>query len=154
MNDFPEMPPKVLHAYQLYLYTHNLTEIAEELGVSRTTLWKWKKEYKWEERARSELKKLQEDAEAYRRDIKEEQRKIIRFLLAKGLQKAKDGELTPSSVNDILNLLKYQLELEGERFNDTNIEIKAVFPLERLLREVEERKEKVEKLKKKEGIEG
>ena len=154
MIDYPEMPSKVLNAYQVYLFTHSLTETAKEVRVSRTTLHKWKKQYKWEERARDHLKKLQKDAEAYRKDIKQEHRKMVRFLIAKGLKKAQNEELVPKSITDFLNLLKYELELEGERFDGTTIEINTSVPLELLHKEIEERRLAVEFLKKKEELEG
>jgi len=114
-----KMPPKVLRAFQIYEKVHSIRETARQMGVSHTTISRWKKEYKWDEIERAQLMALMRANEEYIERIKEEQREIIGQVIDDVTQQIAEGKIKVRNISDLITLLRYQLKLEGE-FKETN----------------------------------
>jgi len=112
-----QMPPHVLRAYEVWRTNHSAKKTAEIVGVVRQTINKWRKKYRWDDIERARLEATLEEEQSELERIKEEQRKIVRAAIATAVRQMKEGKLKARSMADLVALLRYQRELEGE-FND------------------------------------
>ncbi|RLF79030.1 hypothetical protein DRN38_06420 [Thermococci archaeon] len=135
-----EMSPKVLHAYQIYITNHSVTETAKRVRVDRSTIYRWKKRYKWDELEKQKLEEIIDEIEEYKIKIKEKQREILDKAINIAVRQLKEGELKVRSISDLVTLLRYQLELEGEFRNDNNINVKVGLSIASLHQELMRRK--------------
>ncbi|WP_456326603.1 helix-turn-helix domain-containing protein [Palaeococcus sp. (in: euryarchaeotes)] len=135
-----EMPPKVLHAYQIYMTNHSVTETAKQVGVDRSTIYRWKKRYKWDELEKQKLEEIMADIEEYKAKIKEEQRGILDKAIEIAVQQLREGKLKVRSMSDLVALLRYQLELEGEFRDDNNINVNVGLSIASLHEELMKRR--------------
>lgn len=138
------MPPQVLHAYQIYMETHNVTKTAKAVGKSRRTIYDWKEKYKWDELEKRRLARIIRNTEEYRETVKDEARKILKEATDLAVAKLKMGELEIRTVRDLIDLLKFRLELEGERFDETKVEINNAINIASLMEEIEKRRKEAE----------
>jgi len=136
------MPPKVLKAYEVWVRTHSIKETARIVGVSRATIHKWKKKYKWDLIEKERLLQTIEEDKNVIEKIKDDQRKIVNAAIVAAVKQLKEGKLKSRSFSDLVTLLKYQLELEGEFKDDVNVNIN--FSLAALHEELMKRRARLE----------
>jgi len=55
---------KHLHAFEEYYASRNLLKVGRELGISRQSLSKWKREFHWKERCEERDKEINEQVQA------------------------------------------------------------------------------------------
>ncbi|MGE4413634.1 MAG: hypothetical protein AB7E45_08130 [Candidatus Caldatribacteriota bacterium] len=118
-----QMPAKVLKAYEIWTKTHSNKKTAELIGVSERTISVWKKKYRWEDIERETLARIIDEANDKVSKIKEDQRKIVTAAIASAIKQLKEGKIKARSFSDLVTLLKYQLELEGEFKQDVNVNV-------------------------------
>lgn len=133
-----KMPAKVLNAFEVWKKTHKNNETARIVGVHPVTVSNWRKKYQWDKIEKLELERMKDGSGAKIEQIKEEQRKIIEEAIEKALEQLRGGKLKARSFSDLVALLKYRLELEGEFRNDVNITIS--FSIAELHEELEKRR--------------
>ena len=138
------MPTRVLFAYQIYITNHNVTKTAEIVGVNRATIHRWKKTYGCDELQRKVLISLIKGDEKSREYTIKIQKAIVKRI-QEGI---KLDEIKIRNVKDFIALLRYQLELEGGVLNKSQSEPSAIFDLEGLHKELEERRKRAERLAK------
>lgn len=109
-----KMPPKILNAYNIWRNTHSNTDTARILGVHRATIWKWCKQYNWERIEQLRVQQLIEEEKDTISKIREQQRLIVKIAMKSAVDQLKAGKLTARSLTDLVNLLRYQRELEGD----------------------------------------
>lgn len=136
------MPPRALKAYEVWVRTHSIKETARIVGVSRATIHKWKKKYKWNLIEKERLLQTIEEDENVIEKIKDDQRKIVNAAIAAAVKQLKEGKLKARSFSDLVTLLKYRLELEGEFKDDVNVNIN--FSLAALHEELMKRRARLE----------
>ncbi|MBO8181070.1 MAG: helix-turn-helix domain-containing protein, partial [Archaeoglobus sp.] len=117
------MPPKVLRAYQIWTTNHSPTQTAKIVGVHESTIRRWKNKYKWEEIEKATLNRIINETQDYIEKIKEDQRKIVRAAIATAVKQLKEGKIKARSFADLIALLRYQLELEGEFKEETEVNV-------------------------------
>ncbi|MBC7197148.1 MAG: hypothetical protein H5U39_07860, partial [Deferribacterales bacterium] len=112
------------------------------VGLSRATIHKWKKKYKWDLIEKERLLQTIEEDENVIEKIKDDQRKIVNAAIAAAVKQLKEGKLKARSFSDLVTLLKYRLELEGEFKDDVNVNIN--FSLAALHEELMKRRARLE----------
>ena len=85
-------------------------ELANTVGVSRTTLYKWRDQYKWEERYAEDTK---EERAAFEAEIK---------------NRMEDGARLIDVIRDEM-LMQYAIRVKGDNFKFTLDDLKTVFEL-------------------------
>lgn len=118
-----QMPAKVLKAYQIWATNHSPTQTAKIIGIHESTVRRWKKKYKWEEIEKATLNRIVNETKDYIEKLKEDQRKIVTAAIASAIKQLKEGKIKARSFSDLVTLLKYQLELEGEFKQDVNVNV-------------------------------
>ena len=110
-NEYPQR----MHDAALLLYARGVLpkQIAQTLGVNRSTIFEWKKKEKWEDF-------LKEVDKLYRKRIAEDiiSKKDRQMKLCDDIIRKFKGELkkpdTSFKPNDILQFMKHELHLMGE----------------------------------------
>ena len=85
-------------------------DLANTVGVSRTTLYKWRDQYKWEERYAEDTK---EERSAFEAEIK---------------NRMEDGARLIDVIRDEM-LMQYAIRVKGDNFKFTLDDLKTVFEL-------------------------
>jgi len=137
-----KMPARVLHAYQIYSMTHSVTKTAKLVGVNRSTIYRWKRLYEWDKLQEVSLNAIMDESMDNRERIRQMQLEIIRELRRRAMER---DELEVRNIKELLALFRYQLELEGENFENSHANPNNDFNLELLHKEIEERKALVKK---------
>lgn len=135
-----QMPPKVLRAYQIWTTNHSPTQTAKIVGVSDKTIRRWKKKYHWEEIEKATLNRIINETKDYIEKIKKIQRGIINEALKITVKQLKEGKLKARSLSDLIALLRYQLELEGEFKEETNVNVNVNLSIASLHEELMKRR--------------
>jgi len=106
--------------FKLFSLGKPIERIAKEIGISKTTIYKWKKEEDWDSRANkikaNAIKKVDESLT----EIKERQHRLIKGSILRYAEQLKSKEVNIKA-SDIVNILKHELHLLGE--TESNIEI-------------------------------
>ena len=134
------MPAEVLKAYEVYTKTRSVRETAKLLGRSKNTIYKWRKQYKWEEIEKAQIQALVEGTQEYIEQLKEEQRKILDETIKHVVAQIKEGKLKARSLSDLVALLKYRLELEGEFKEETEVNVNVNLSIASLHEELMKRR--------------
>ena len=135
-----QMPAKVLKAYEIWTTNHSPTQTAKIVGVHERTIRRWKKKYKWEEIEKATLNRIVNETKEYIEKIKEDQRKIVKAAIATAVKQLKEGKLKARSLSDLIALLRYQLELEGEFKEETNVSVNVNLSIASLHEELMKRR--------------
>lgn len=137
-----KMPPKILNAYNIWRNTHSNTETARILGMHRTTIWEWRKKYQWDRIEQLRVQQLIEEEKDTIEKIREQQKVIVRAALKSALDQLKAGKLTARSLTDLVQLLRYQRELEGDTGEDSagNVSVNVTLSLAELHEELMKRR--------------
>ena len=135
-----QMPAEVLKAYEVYTKTRSVRETAKLLGRSKNTIYKWRKQYKWDEIEKAQIQALVEGTQEYIEQLKEEQRKILDETIKHVVAQIKEGKLKARSLSDLVALLKYRLELEGEFKEETNVSVNVNLSIASLHEELMKRR--------------
>ncbi|MBO8173491.1 MAG: hypothetical protein H0Z33_16610 [Bacillaceae bacterium] len=105
----------------------------------RQTITKWRKKYAWDEIERERLENTLNLEVTELERIKGEQRKIVRAALAVAIMQLKEGKVKVRSMADLVALLRYQRELEGE-YNEQAINVNVGISLVELHEEIMKRR--------------
>ena len=135
-----QMPAKVLKAYQIWATNHSPTQTAKIIGVHESTIRRWKKKYRWEEIEKATLNRIVNETKDYIEKIKEDQRKIVKAAIATAVKQLKEGKLKARSLSDLIALLRYQLELEGEFREETEVNVNVNLSIASLHEELMKRR--------------
>ncbi|MBO8180278.1 MAG: helix-turn-helix domain-containing protein [Archaeoglobus sp.] len=135
-----QMPAKVLKAYQIWATNHSPTQTAKIIGVHESTIRRWKKKYYWEEIEKATLNRIVNETKDYIEKIKEDQRKIVKAAILTAVKQLKEGKLKARSLSDLIALLRYQLELEGEFREETNVNVNVNLSIASLHEELMKRR--------------
>jgi len=136
-----QMPTKVLKAYEVWTTNHSTSKTASIIGVHESTIRRWKKKYGWDELERKVLTQIVNENKEAIEKIKTDQRKIVYAAIRSAVNQLKEGKLKARSLSDLITLLRYQLELEGEFKEETNVNVNVNLSIASLHEELSRRRE-------------
>lgn len=122
--------------FKLWTAGKPIEQINKKTGVSKTTIYKWRKQYGWDERNTEINKKVKEKVNESLAEMKAKQRNIIRGIQGRFIKqlRAETVDVTPAQVIDAM---KHELHLMGEPETSTELTDKKSSLLE-AIKELEE----------------
>ena len=113
-------------AFKLYSLGQPLMRIAKDLGISRTTIYKWRNQGDWDSRANQIKANARDKVDETVAQMKAKHFKINEAILGKFIKDVKADKVhpTPSDANQAMRL---QMHIKGESESTTTIETRDIF---------------------------
>jgi len=123
------------NVFKLYSLGKPIERISKEVGVSRTQIYKWRKNFDWNNRSDEINAKAQKKIDETITDIKHRQHLLLKSIMAKFTEQISDKNKNPFtqvkvSPNELVTTLKHELLLFGEP--ETKTEVSGVITAESL----------------------
>jgi len=99
--------------FQLYATGEPIERITKKIGVSKTTIYKWKYKYEWSERKRNIETKVQTELDETVTQIKKQQVQLVKGIIADYIKELKAGKVK-TKTSEIIPVMKHWLHLMGE----------------------------------------
>ena len=114
-------------AFKLFSLGRPMERIAKEVGISRTTLYDWKRTENWENRNNKLRANAIKEVNETLTDIKKRQHRIIKGVISRFVEQLKNKEVDVKA-SDIINTLKHELHLLGESETTTGFKLEPLDP--------------------------
>jgi len=138
------MPPKVLKAYELWEVSRSPSKVAEAMGVHRNTVTRWKRQYKWEEIDEERFKDITHADDAnFIKALREAQKEIVDTLITRAKEDINAGLLKVDDVRELIQLMKYQRELAGDKMTEEGSSVEIMFNIADIHETIMERRRKL-----------
>ena len=138
------MPPKVLKAYELWEVSRSPSKVAEAMGVHRNTVTRWKRIYKWEEIDEERFKDITHADDAnFIKALREAQKEIVDTLITRAKEDIETGLLKVDDVRELIQLMKYQRELAGDKMTEEGSSVEVMFNIADIHETIMERRRKL-----------
>jgi len=138
------MPPKVLKAYELWEVSRSPSKVAEAMGVHRNTVTRWKRQYKWEEIDEERFKDITHADDAnFIKALREAQKEIVDTLITRAKEDINTGLLKVDDVRELIQLMKYQRELAGDKMTEEGSSVEIMFNIADIHETIMERRRKL-----------
>lgn len=105
------------HAFQLYIKTGNVSEVARQLNLKRHTVYAWSLEDRWDERLAEIQQKLQVHLDSVRRfednavlRLYFQELQFLDYLQEQVSEKFITGEIQPTTWKELMDTQKFILE--------------------------------------------
>lgn len=138
------MPPKILKAYELWEVSRSTSKVAEAVGVHRNTVTRWKRVYHWEEIDEERFKDLTHADDAnFIKALREAQKEIVTTLVDRAKEDINMGVLKVDDVRELIQLLKYQRELAGDKVGGEDNTVEVMFNIADIHETIMERRRRL-----------
>jgi transposase-like protein len=112
---------------KLFITGEPIERISKQTGVTKTTIYKWREKYKWDERKTTVDKRVQEKVNETLTDIKVRQHRILKGVIGRFVENLQEtdrrGRTTLKvNVNELVTALKHELHLFGDAEITVNID--------------------------------
>jgi hypothetical protein len=132
-----EEKPQHKEAFELYLMLppeqRSLREVARRLKKAPSTIQVWSESFNWQERVevreaqvQKQFNELQAKNNETLVDMKANFHKVLKALIAEAIQNIKDKKLIIEDVNDLIKVMKLDLELLGDEDRKAQNELNAL----------------------------
>jgi len=119
-------------AFKLFSLGKPMERIAKSLGISKQTLYEWKRKENWDSRANKIKANAIKEVDETITNIKKRQHQILKGVMGRFAEQLNNKEIDVKA-SDIINILKHELHLVGEAETSTDDKAK-----QRLIDKMEE----------------
>lgn len=116
--------PQELHsrAYAMFIEGKSIAQIAKELKLARQTIFKWKKDEKWDEGVANISKKVRAKIEDDEASIRASDMKICKAIIGRFTQQLISNPDQKITITDVINTMRHRMNLAGMATDKTEVE--------------------------------